>query len=267
MEARLNHVLIGVFFVLSLFALAYFVYWIGRYDRNISKYNEYYVYNTELPKGIRSETQVRFLGIPVGFVKSYKLIDDNVEMVIWIKKDINIKKGAKIIVDSQGLTSGNFLSLIQGNEGDFTQGEKAILGFEENWVDRVGNKVEKAMEQLETSLYKVNMLLNDKNLQNIESSLENFAKFSQHLDRTLLNIESEILKFGNTREVFEESIKNGDYNLREMITPLIFDLQQSAKRFDSILQSTQSITNEIESSPYDFIFGIKTNKLGPREER
>ena len=267
MEARLNHVLIGVFFVLSLFALAYFVYWVGRYDRNTSKYNEFYVYNTELPKGIRSETQVRFLGIPVGFVKSYKLIDNNVEIVIWIKKDINIKKGAKILVDSQGLTSGNFLSLIQGDKGDFIAGEKAILGFEENWVDRVGSKVEKAMEQLEASLYRVNMLLNDKNLQNIETSLDNFAKFSQHADKALLNIENEITKFGNTRTIFEESIKNGDYNLKKIITPLVFDLQQSTKKFNLILQSTQNVVNEIESSPYDFIFGIRTNKLGPREER
>lgn len=51
MEARLNYVLLGVFLVASLVALAGFVFWMGKYDRNLGAYVEYYLYNKELPKG------------------------------------------------------------------------------------------------------------------------------------------------------------------------------------------------------------------------
>ncbi len=56
MEARLNYVLLGVFFVVSLIALAGFVFWMGKYDRNLKDYHEYYLYNKNLPKGIRTES-------------------------------------------------------------------------------------------------------------------------------------------------------------------------------------------------------------------
>ena len=52
MEARLNYVLLGSFFVIVLLALAGFILWMGKYDRNLSEYREYYIYNKELPAGI-----------------------------------------------------------------------------------------------------------------------------------------------------------------------------------------------------------------------
>ena len=38
MEARLNYVLLGSFFVIVLFALAGFILWMGKYVRNLSEY-------------------------------------------------------------------------------------------------------------------------------------------------------------------------------------------------------------------------------------
>ena len=69
MEARLNYVLLGSFFVIVLLALAGFVLWMGKYDRNLSEYREYDIYNKELTAGSRIETPVKYLGLPVGFVK------------------------------------------------------------------------------------------------------------------------------------------------------------------------------------------------------
>ncbi|CAM2899667.1 MlaD family protein [Helicobacter burdigaliensis] len=264
MESRLNYILLGVFFVFSLIALAFFVFWAGKYDRNLTQYNPYYLYHKELPKGVRKETQVRYLGIPVGFLKDYQLKNDKVEMLLWVKKEIVLKEGAKAIVESQGLTGGNYISLIQGDGGEFKE-EKAVLIFEANWIEKVGDTAQEAIKKLEISLDKVNLLLNEKNLQNFEKSLENFASFTTHLNSTLTHFNREIEGFSKVRDTFSKSLERGDYNLKQMLTPLLYELEENSKNLQRILQTSKDVLQNLEESPNDFLFGRQKIELGPRE--
>ncbi|PZT48510.1 ABC transporter permease [Helicobacter valdiviensis] len=264
MESRLNYVLLGVFFVFSLVALAFFVFWAGKYDRNLTQYNPYYLYHKELPKGVRKETQVRYLGIPVGFVKDYKLQGDKVEILLWVKKEIELKEGAKAIVESQGLTGGNYISLIQGDGGSF-KGERAVLAFEANWIEKVGDRAQETIKKLEISLDRVNLLLNDKNLENFEKSLENFASFTTHLNSTLVHFNNEIDGFSKVRDSFSQSLERGDYNLKQMLTPLLYELEENSKNLQRILQTSNDILQNLEESPSDFFFSRQKIELGPRE--
>lgn len=265
MEARLNYVLLGVFFVAVLLALAGFIFWMGKYDRNLSEYKEYFIYNRELPRGIRIETPVKYLGLPVGFVRHYSLSGDEVEIIIWVKKEIMLNEGSKVVVESQGLTGGNFLTVIQGEGKPFGESQKAVLGFKENWIEQVSSKAENVMVQLEASLEQVNRLLNDKNLGNIEASLQSFANISNELYWVLKDARSEIGHIGEVRARLNESLVRGDYNLRLILTPLLFDLEQNSKALQKILQGGNEVLEDFRDSPSGFLFDSKKLKLGPRE--
>lgn len=265
METRLNYVLLGVFFIAVLLALAGFIFWMGKYDRNLSEYNEYYIYNKELPNGIRVETPVKYLGLPVGFVRHYQLSGNEVEIVVWVQKEIILNEGSKVAVQSQGLTGGNFLTLIQGKGKPFSQSQKAILGFKENWIEQVSSKAENVMAQLETSLERFNQLLNDKNLGNIETSLQNFANVSSELYWVLKDTRAEIRNIGEVRARLDEDLKQGDYNLRLILTPLLFNLEQNSKSLQKILQEGNEILDDFRDSPSGFLFHSTKQKLGPRE--
>ncbi|TLD85965.1 MlaD family protein [Helicobacter sp. MIT 05-5294] len=267
MEARLNYVLLGVFFVVSLVALAGFVFWIGKYDRNLKDYHEYYLYNKSLPKGIRTETPVRYLGLPVGFVKSYKLNEsaENVEITLWIKKEIVLKEGSKIFVDSQGLTGGTFLSLVQGDGAPYTEGERVILSLQENWIEKIGGKAESVFDRLEISVSRLNRLLSDKNLDNIEQTLSGLANLPPRLESVLTTAQKEIAGIGESRRVIHQDITNGDYNLRAILTPLLVDLEQNSKILEQILQRAEMSMEDFSNAPSEFLFGKRTQTLGPRE--
>ncbi|MDE7175953.1 MAG: MlaD family protein [Helicobacter sp.] len=267
MEARLNYVLLGVFFVVSLVALAGFVFWMGKYDRNLKDYHEYYLYNKNLPKGIRTETQVRYLGLPVGFVKSYKLNTEaeDVEITLWIKKEIVLREGARIFVDSQGLTGGAFLSLVQGQGEFYKEGEKAVLSLQENWLEKVGSKAENVFDRLEMSLNRINRLLSDKNLDNIERTLSGLANLPPRVDSVLLSAQKEIKGVGESREAIHHDIINGDYNLRAILTPLLYDLERNSKTLEQVLQRAESSMENFSNAPSEFLFGTRGQALGPRE--
>lgn len=265
MEARLNYVLLGSFFVIVLLALAGFILWMGKYDRNLSEYREYYIYHKELPAGIRIETPVKYLGLPVGFVKQYELSGDKVEIIIWVKKEIVLNEGSKVVVERQGITGGGFFALIQGEGAPFGDSQKAILGFKENWIEQVGTKAEKVMGQLEVSLERFNRLLSEQNLNNIEMGLDNFSKSSGEFYGLLKEARGEIFQIGKVRDSFEQSLKAGDYNLRLILTPLLFELQQNSKALQHILQKGNGILDDFRDSPSGFLFDSTKVKLGPRE--
>lgn len=272
MEARLNYVLLGVFLVASLVALVGFVFWMGKYDRNLGAYVEYYLYNKELPKGIRIETPVRYLGLPVGFVKGYDLstAQDKVEIVLWVKKEIMLKEGTRAIVESQGLTGGNYIALTQGDGAPLTKG--GVIDFQENWIEKLGSKTEVVFDKLEVSLDRLNMLLSEKNLTNVEIALDNIKHASVEFKTALSGLNG---VFVGTKDamngiqkssmLFNTSLERGDYNLRSILTPLLFQLEQNSMRLDGILQNTESALEEFSSSPSGFLFGGQREILGPRE--
>lgn len=259
METRLNYVLIGTFFVLSLIGLALFVYWFGKHDRSLKEYNEYYLRLEELPKGVRKETIVRYLGIPVGFVKDYTLEyanKDNVKVILWVRNNVVLQEGAKVLVDSQGLTGSVFLTLIQGS-GDILKA-KSLLQYEHNWIEKVSTKAEQLMETMDLSLKRFNILLSDENLENINVSLQNFRNVTHTLNETLLIAKSEIRSLDKIVNEIETSLYRGDYNLKMILNPLIFDTNR-------LIHNGQSVVNDLRDSPNDFLFGEKKDRLGPRE--
>ncbi|WP_299545959.1 MlaD family protein [uncultured Helicobacter sp.] len=274
MEARLNYVLLGVFLVASLVALVGFVFWMGKYDRNLGAYKEYYLYNKELPKGIRIETPVRYLGLPVGFVKSYDLskMQDGVEIVIWVEKEIILHKGVRASVESQSLTGGNYIALAQGDGEPFAKEDKAVIEFQENWIEKIGSKTEVIFDRLEVSLDHLNSLLSEKNLANVEVALENIMHASVSFKTALKDLNSAFVSTKDAMDgiqkssaLFNASLQRGDYNLRSILTPLLFQLEQNSMRLDGILQNTESALEEFSSSPSGFLFGGQREILGPRE--
>lgn len=267
MEARLNYVLLGVFFVVSLITLAGFVFWMGKHDRNLKDYREYYLYNKTLPKGIRTETPVRYLGLPVGFVKDYQLNlnKEDVEITLWIKREIVLREGARIFVDSQGLTGGAFLSLVQGEGEVYPEGEKVILSLQENWIEKVGREAENVFDKLSASLDRLNRLMSDENLNNIEQALSGLASLPPKLENVLASAQREIRGIGESREVIHRDITSGDYNLRMILTPLLYDLEQNSKTLEQILQRAEVSMEDFSNAPSEFLFGTREQVLGPRE--
>lgn len=274
MEARFNYVLLGLFVVLSLVALVGFVFLMGKYDRNLGAYRVYYLYNKELPKGILVETQVRYLGLPVGFVKSYGLNEaqDKVEIIIWVKKEITLHQGTYAVVESQGLTGGNYIALMQGGGLPFSKESQAVLEFKENWIEKVENKAEVVFDRLEMSLNRLNMLLSQKNLENVETALGNIAEASSqfkttfdHFNRVLVGAEDTLAQIRTSSTLVNESLMRGDYNLRAILTPLVNTLEQNSRHLNRILEQTQEVVESFLASPSEFLFGKQKRDLGPRE--
>ena len=70
---------------------------------------------------------------------------------------------------------------------------------------------------------------------------------------------------GESREAIHHDIVNGDYNLRVILTPLLYDLERNSKTLEQVLQRAESSMENFSNAPSEFLFGTRGQALGPRE--
>lgn len=239
METKTNYLLLGVFFSIVLAALAGFIIWLGKLDRNMGAYSEYFVSLKELPRGVRNESVVHYLGLPVGFVKSYELKNNEIEMKIWIQNEILVPKDSSIII-IPGLTGAPNVKLNIGSAEAFAENEKKILRYQESWID-------KGIDNTGQILERINLLLSDQNIENISKLIENVSALSVSLNSFSTTLNTELK------------------DLSSAFLPLAKDLRRNSTSLERVLENADRLILRLGNKPSDLIFGKNAEKLGPRE--
>lgn len=239
METKTNYLLLGVFFSIVLAAFAGFIVWLGKLDRNMGEYSEYFVSLKELPRGVRNESVIHYLGLPVGFVKSYSLKDNSIEMKIWIQKEIPVMRDSSIII-TPALTGAPNVKLNIGSGEKFAKNEKKILRYQESWID-------KGIDNTEQILERINLLLSDQNIENISKLIENVSALSMSLNTFSTSLNTELKDLSNA------------------FLPLAKDLRRNSTSLERVLDNADRLILRLGNKPSDLIFGKNAEKLGPRE--
>ncbi len=120
-----------------------------------------------------------------------------------------------------------------------------------------------------TQLVQRAILLEDK----ATLSLEKINEITSHLDAKLgddikqtlreFKAASRAMKIVTKR--IDKSIKNGDYNLKEISEPMVQKLAIMIDEFNALSIKMQEAVEKIEESPSDILFKSKAIKLGPGE--
>lgn len=245
MERRVNFLFIGIIFFTILAALIIFVVVMGRFDFDDKQYRRYVVYTTNDISGLGVNTPVRYKGITIGSITDISF-DPNqlgvVRMDIRIKRIIPVRRNSELVMDSQGLTGMSFLSLKQNEEAPFIQeNEDAILQLEPSLFGRLGSKADEASMEILDLLKNLKVLLNKSNLESANKIVANADRVSEHLD--------ELIQKLNTQ------VSNGDYNVREILNPLILRLDTSLNYMDQFFKHGSNTLENFNKDPYNTLFG------------
>src|ERR671931_448244 len=113
METRAKHITVGAFVLSSVLAIAFFVFWLARFQGE-AVYYDYYVRFFGSVSQLPIDSTVLFGGIPIGRVTDVRIDPDNSELA---RVDLAIRDGTPIRVDSratlelQGIASSAILEL------------------------------------------------------------------------------------------------------------------------------------------------------------
>lgn len=281
MENRNSYTIVGLFVMLIGAFLGIFMWWMLTRTEANETYRSYFIHTKELPVGIKEGADVKFIGVNAGIVKKIDFIDMKnaiIEIELSIKDKLPISKDSVAKVESQGISGISFINITQGSGEIFNENEKKpIISLDKALLDKIGKKAEVISDQVSETIYKINMLLSNQNIdkinkiltnletfseklndekltKNIYTAIDEFIKFQKTMDNSAKKFNNFIDNLNKTQNKISARIDNGDFNIREILNPTLSDAQTTLNEFNKALIEFESALFRLEDNPYEFFF-------------
>lgn len=281
MENRNSYTIVGLFVMLIGAFLGIFMWWMLTRTEANETYRSYFIHTKELPVGIKEGADVKFIGVNAGIVKKIDFIDMKnaiIEIELSIKDKLPISKDSVAKVESQGISGISFINITQGSGEIFNKNEKKpIISLDKALLDKIGKKAEVISDQVSETIYKINMLLSNQNIdkinkiltnletfseklndkkmtKNIYTAIDEFIKFQKTMDNSAKKFNNFIDNLNKTQSKISARIDNGDFNIREILNPTLSDAQTTLNEFNKALIEFESALFRLEDNPYEFFF-------------
>lgn len=246
MERNVRYVWIGAVFFIILILMIMFVLWLNRFELDSAKYTRYYAFSADEVSGVGTNTPIRYKGISVGRVQSVSFKDMKsgiIAIEMLVDSNLEIKQNAKVVVASQGLAGANYLSLIQG-EGEILQADESgnkVIMLDKGGLDKILGKAGEISEDITALLANLNRTFNEENLNNLTEMIKELRSSTN----SLASLSSQM----------DKNMKNGEYNVREILSPTLLQLQGSLQDMSRFFNTATRFVDKVDKNPYDSLFG------------
>src|SRR5690606_37444820 len=185
MENRAHALAAGLFVLVFGLATAAAVWWFKQ-DRDERAY-----YLLETPQsvgGLNVEAVVRYRGIRAGKVVAISVDPKNPRLIIVrisLDQDFQLTRGTVASLASQGITGLTFIAL-EDDGSDMTpltstDGEPPRLALHRTRFEALADHAGQVVAGIDELVEKLNKVLDDKNIANLNRSIENLARASDGL--------------------------------------------------------------------------------------
>jgi len=255
METRANHVLIGLFTLVTAALLIGFALWAAKFTSE-SNWNEYDVVFSEAVTGLGIGGTVQFNGISVGEVRKLKIdpTDPNKVLVrVRIKADTPIKVDTEARLAFVGLTGITQIQLKSLNAGS-----AALVPTGNNPVPRIIAK-ESAFSKLFSStdditttatnvMLRLNQAFSDENIDSLGKTLANLEKISgsvaderQDIGLIIRDTRAAIAKLNSTLSSTDSIARKLDQGLADQLPDLIAKLDRTLVQYEALARNANRV--------------------------
>ena len=295
MESRINYTIVGIFVVLLLAGIISFVYWLGKYGYK-QEYDYYYVYMEESVAGLTSEASVKYRGVEVGIVEKMGLNPKNseeVELLLKLKHGTQIKVDTRATLKSFGMTGLAFVELTGGRKDAplLVRGDKGdkipVIPAGPSTYARLDESLTVLAGKLARALDKIDLLLSERNLQNVSDILTEMKALTKDVRGQLQGFKrlvdsSMVMEKGITQAfvkveaasagvekmagTLQQDYADPDRDLINITRQNLESFHHLLSELDILVGDLQRTTRTIEASPGDLIFKRSRLQPGPGEE-
>jgi phospholipid/cholesterol/gamma-HCH transport system substrate-binding protein len=260
METRANHVLIGLFTLVTFALLIGFALWAAKFTSK-SNWNEYDIVFSEAVTGLGIGGTVQYNGITVGEVRKLKIdpSDPNKVLVrVRIKSDTPIKVDTEAKLAFVGLTGITLIQLKSLNAAS-----PDLKPSDSNPIPRIVAK-ESALSKLFSStdditttatnvMLRLNEAFSDQNIKSISKTLDNLEKISgtvaaerQDIALIIRDTRAAIAKLDSTLSSTDNLARKLDEGLADQLPDLIAKLDRTLVQYEALAKNANRVveTNE-----------------------
>jgi phospholipid/cholesterol/gamma-HCH transport system substrate-binding protein len=189
METRSNHVLVGVFVLFFMAAIAAFVIWMA--NSSGGEKREYDIFFKQSVDGLNKGASVQFSGVPVGQVREIELWPDDPQFVrvrIDVDESVPVLQGTTAAMEGVGFTGVSQVSLAGAVKGappisDLGPAGRPVIPTRIGGLGELLNTAPQLLQRLSTLTERLAELADDKNQQSIAGILQNVERSTAILAR------------------------------------------------------------------------------------
>lgn len=253
MENKARYTLVGVFIIVFTACAVGFILWLAKYDKDSLSAKEYRVYATSSVSGLNVNTIVLYKGLDIGFIEDIRINPSNqeeIEIVLKIKKPEIIKTDTSATIESLGITGNKYIEIKGGsNESEhlsFKEKDYAIIPLKKSFFDKITNDASSITQKINSVLNRVEFILNDKNIKNINKILDNTSNTSENFNTLIVQIQDFINinaknSLNNIDKLMNDNLKNSlsniDVLVNDKITHSLGNIDTLSSNFNNLLQN------------------------------
>ena len=298
MEKNSHYMFVGVFVSFSFFALIVFIVWLtGTHDgRN---YNRYTIYFKDPVSGLQQGANVQYRGIDVGRVRTVRLSDSQSEL---IKVDVEIDDTTPITAQTDaslatlGVTGLAFINLttpdgvktppvrIQGEKYPVIQGKGTQLSKLFQDIPEISKQVlemsqklngllnQQNVENLNQTLLNVqklsanlNSLVSEQNINNLSTSLQNVSDASGKMDDVVAKFENTANQIDKTANNLNDVINRNKGNIDRFAGDGLSQITEMTRETKDMARAMRRLADKLEQNPSQLLYkqnsgGVKIDK-------
>lgn len=280
MERRLNYTIVGSFVIVLAVCLVAFLFWMAKYSDKAKEFDYYYTYFQESVSGLNVESLVKLRGVEVGRVKAIKINKDNSEEVavlLEIENGTPIKVDNYATLDTQGITGLKYIELKGGsNSARKLETDKkniATIASKKSLMSTLFDNGESITNKIDNILNKIDILLSQKNVKNIDNLLSNLSSTSSYIDANKQkvfqafedisalkkSISTDMSLFTSEGRSFLEHSKKFEDDLLHSFKKLGVMSVKAGKASDATFKFFTSMQKNLENGQFDFANAIENN--------
>ncbi|MDP1568118.1 MAG: MlaD family protein [Polaromonas sp.] len=193
MENKAHAMAAGAFVLVVAALLALLAVWL---TRDSGERNLYELSTRETISGLQPQAQVRFRGVPVGkveFIGFDHKTAGNVLIRISVEIGTPLTQSTFATISSQGVTGLGFIQL--EDDGPSTvalvanDDDPPRIPLKPGLLDKLLNKSEVIMDQVEAASTRLNKLLGDGNQEALMSAVNNFSQAADSINKVVLKMD------------------------------------------------------------------------------
>ena len=245
MERKVNYMVVGFFVLLGIAGIAFYASWIiGGLDKN--QYKFYSIIFEDAVTGLIVKSPVLYKGIRVGEVTDIILSPQHPEIVVVnmkVKQKTPVQTYTNVSLGIQGITGQANIELdTKAGEADPPQTQEGldypVLKGSSTQIAQVLEDVPDIANNVLEITQKLNKLLSNDMIGNIESSLNNLNRLSTEANKLLS--EKNIASINATLSHAQHASQNVD--------KLTSRFTGTAEQFDKVAQELQQAINQSQQS-------------------
>ena len=257
METRANHILIGLFTLITAALLVGFALWAAKFTSE-SNWNEYDVVFSEAVTGLGIGGTVQFNGITVGEVRKLKIdpTDPNKVLVrVRIKADTPIKVDTEARLAFVGLTGITQIQLksLNAKSADLvpTEGNPTPrITAKESAFSKLFSSTDDITTTATNVMLRLNQAFSDENIDSLGKTLANLEKISgtvaderQDIGLIIRDTRAAIAKLDSTLSSTDSIARKLDEGLADQLPDLITKLDRTLVQYEALARNANRVVD------------------------